>query len=135
VTSNSTGAADTINWVLNRTAPGLTLAAHVEEPVSGRVLELLTSEPGVQFCTANSLASMPGKGWVSYERRSGFCFETQHFPRFSESTEISLHGTEARRCVPQYDRIPFSHEIRASGTGRHRVCNGSNAVFAPSFKV
>jgi aldose 1-epimerase len=70
------------NWVLNRTGTGaLALAARVEEPSSGRVLEALTTEPGIQFYTGNFLdGSVKGKGGKVYPRRSAFCLETQHFP-------------------------------------------------------
>jgi aldose 1-epimerase len=67
------------NFVINRTAPGLVLAAKVLEPKTGRALEVLTTEPGVQFYTANTLAAT-GKGGKAYGRRSAFCLETQHYP-------------------------------------------------------
>jgi aldose 1-epimerase len=55
-------------------------AAHVLEPRSGRVLELFTEEPGVQFYSGNFLdGSLSGKG-RTYGHRSGFCLEPQHFP-------------------------------------------------------
>ncbi|MEX5748205.1 aldose epimerase family protein [Massilia sp. X63] len=58
----------------------MTRAARVHEPVSGRVLELFTEEPGVQFYSGNFLdGSLAGKGQV-YAHRSGFCLEPQHFP-------------------------------------------------------
>ncbi len=57
------------------------LAAHVYEPTSGRVLELWTSEPGVQFYTGNFLkGAFAGKGGKVYGKRSAFCLEPQHFP-------------------------------------------------------
>jgi aldose 1-epimerase len=69
------------NFVLNRRGEALTLAARVTEPGSGRVMEVLTSEPGVQFYTGNFLdGTLKGKGGKVYGRRSGFCLETQHFP-------------------------------------------------------
>jgi aldose 1-epimerase len=70
------------NWVLNATkAGGLALAASVYEPSSGRVMEILTTEPGLQFYSGNFLdGSITGKGGQVYNRRSGFCLETQHFP-------------------------------------------------------
>jgi len=69
------------NWVLDRTAPGLALAATVYEPVSGRFMEVLTTEPGIQVYTGNFLdGTLAGKGGKTYPRRSGFCLETQHFP-------------------------------------------------------
>jgi aldose 1-epimerase len=56
-------------------------AARVTDPDSGRVLEVDTSEPGVQFYSGNFLSSeIVGKGGRTYGRRSGFCLETQHFP-------------------------------------------------------
>jgi aldose 1-epimerase len=55
-------------------------AAHVLDPGSGRVLELFTEEPGLQFYSGNFLdGSLTGKG-RSYGHRSGFCLEPQHFP-------------------------------------------------------
>jgi len=69
------------NFVLNRKGNTLALAARVVEPVSGRVLEVATTEPGVQLYTTNFLdGSIRGKGGVAYGRHSGFCLETQHFP-------------------------------------------------------
>jgi aldose 1-epimerase len=69
------------NWVLNSGGGKLALAAKVEEPTTGRVLEVLTTEPGVQFYTGNFLdGSIKGKGGKVYARRNGLCLETQHFP-------------------------------------------------------
>jgi len=68
------------NFVLNRTG-GTALAAHVIHPGSGRVLEVLTTQPGVQFYTGNHLdGNVKGKGGAVYGPRSAFCLETQHFP-------------------------------------------------------
>lgn len=69
------------NFVLNKTsAKELSLAARVSEKNSGRVLEVFTQEPGVQFYSGNFLTgALTGKGW-NYTRRSGFCLEPQHFP-------------------------------------------------------
>jgi aldose 1-epimerase len=69
------------NWILNRTSPGLLLAARVKEPATGRILEVHTTEPGLQFYTGNFLnGTIKGKGGVVYGHRTGFCLETQHFP-------------------------------------------------------
>ncbi len=68
------------NFVLNGDE-GLKLAARVKEPTSGRVMEVLTTEPGLQFYTGNFLdGTIHGKGNAIYGRRSAFCMETQHFP-------------------------------------------------------
>jgi aldose 1-epimerase len=69
------------NWVLNRTGDGLSLAAKVLEPTSGRTLEITTTEPGIQFYSGNFLdGKLNGKGGRNYPHRSGFCLETQHYP-------------------------------------------------------
>jgi aldose 1-epimerase len=69
------------NWVLNGEPERLRLAARLREPGSGRVLEVLTTEPGVQFYSGNFLdGSIRGKGGRAYGRRAGLCLETQHFP-------------------------------------------------------
>ena len=57
------------------------MAAKVIDPVSGRVMEVLTDRPGIQFYTANFLdESTPGKNGVLYKRRTALCLETQDFP-------------------------------------------------------
>lgn len=69
------------NYVLDSTGGALALAATVCDPSSGRVLEVLTTEPGVQFYTGNAFSkARPGKSGVPYGPRSGFALETQHFP-------------------------------------------------------
>ena len=60
-------------------APGA-IAAEVYEPTSGRVLEVLTDQPGVQFYTGNFLDGSTGKGGKAYGKRAALCLETQHFP-------------------------------------------------------
>ena len=69
------------NWILDTGDEDLRLAATVREPSTGRVMEVLTTEPGVQFYTANFLdGSLVGKQGKTYGRRSALCLETQHFP-------------------------------------------------------
>jgi aldose 1-epimerase len=69
------------NWVLNRKGEGLQMAAIVAEPISGRTLEVTTTEPGVQFYTGNMLdGKLAGKGGQIYRTRGAFCLETQHYP-------------------------------------------------------
>jgi aldose 1-epimerase len=69
------------NWVLNSSDGSLALAARVYEPTTGRVMEVMTTEPGIQFYTGNFLdGSEIGKDGVPYEFRTAFCLETQHFP-------------------------------------------------------
>jgi aldose 1-epimerase len=69
------------NFVVSRRGREPSLAARVVEPTSGRVMEVLTTEPGIQFYSANYLdGSIEGKGGVTYGRRCALCLETQHFP-------------------------------------------------------
>ncbi len=69
------------NFVLNRSGDGLSLAARVSEAKSGRVMEVFTTEPAIQFYTGNFLdGTIKGKGGKVYGRRSGLCLETQHYP-------------------------------------------------------
>jgi aldose 1-epimerase len=69
------------NWVLNRTGDGLFLAARLSEKTSGRVMEVWTTQPGVQFYSGNFLdGTNIGKGGKAYAYRTGLCLETQHFP-------------------------------------------------------
>jgi aldose 1-epimerase len=69
------------NWVLNKKSDELSLAAKVKEPISGRVMEVFTTEPGLQFYSGNFLNKDEiGKGGKVYDFRSAFCLEAQHFP-------------------------------------------------------
>ena len=70
------------NYCLNKKEFGrLSLAARVEESTSGRVIEIFTTEPGIQFYTGNFLdGTEVGKGGQQYEFRNALCLETQHFP-------------------------------------------------------
>jgi aldose 1-epimerase len=79
ITSNPVGYDD--NFVLLSGGKSLALAARVYEPKTGRVMEVLTTEPGVQLYTGNFLdGSLTGKGGFVYNQHSAFCLETQHFP-------------------------------------------------------
>lgn len=69
------------NWVLDGKAGDLRTVAKVTEPNTGRVLEVLTTEPGLQFYSGNTLSGRTrGKGGKLYSAHSGFCMETQHYP-------------------------------------------------------
>ena len=66
-------------WVID--GQGMRLAATAYEPTSGRVIQVWTTEPGMQFYTGNFLnGTLTGKSGKIYARRTGFCFETQHYP-------------------------------------------------------
>lgn len=68
------------NWVLNHADGEMDLSAKAVDEASGRVMEVYTDLPGVQFYTGNGLKGQKGKGGAVYTSRTGFCFETQLFP-------------------------------------------------------
>jgi aldose 1-epimerase len=69
------------NWVINKQAGTLSRMARVTEPTTGRVLEVYSTEPGLQFYSGNFLdGTLKGKGGQVYQFRNGFCMEPQHFP-------------------------------------------------------
>jgi aldose 1-epimerase len=69
------------NFVINGRMGSLRQAAVVTDPSSGRVMEVWTTEPGIQLYTGNFLdGTLVGKSGKAYQRRSGFCLETQHYP-------------------------------------------------------
>jgi len=69
------------NFVLRGGGGALALAARVEEPESGRVMEIYTGQPAIQLYTGNFLdGTVVGKGGKAYEKHYAFCLETQHFP-------------------------------------------------------
>ncbi|MDB5907436.1 MAG: galactose-epimerase [Massilia sp.] len=101
------------NFVLDKLPGRMGLAARVHDPVSGRILELFTEEPGVQFNSGNFLdGSLAGKG-RAFEHRGGFCLEPQHFP---DSPNQATFPTTILRPGEQYtteSRFRFSVEKAA----------------------
>jgi len=82
------------NWVLNKGAAFITKAAEVHEPKSGRVMEVWTNEPALQFYTGNFLdGTLHGKG-KTYVRRGALCMETQHYP--DSPNQPSFPSTELK---------------------------------------
>jgi len=68
-------------WIINGRPGTLRLAAQAYDPTSGRRMQVWTTEPGMQFYTGNFLdGTLTGKSGKIYQRRYGFCFETQHYP-------------------------------------------------------
>lgn len=96
------------NYCINQTMAGeLTLAASVVEPGSGRTLECWTTEPGVQFYTANYLNNVRGKNVMGYNKQEGFCLETQHWPDSPNhpefpSTELAPGQIYTQTCIYQF---------------------------------
>ena len=69
------------NWVINKHKKGVSECATVYEPVSGRFMEVLTDQPGVQFYCGNFLdGTVPGKNGIAYKKRTGLCLEAQCYP-------------------------------------------------------
>jgi aldose 1-epimerase len=78
---SKTGIGYDLNYVLNKkTAEELSFAAMVIEPLSGRQMEIFTTEPGVQFYTSNFLNGIAGKSGTIYQKHGALCLETQHYP-------------------------------------------------------
>ncbi len=85
------------NYVLKKSKPGaLELAARITDPVSGRTLELSTTEPGVQVYSANNLngGAVSGAG-TTLRATDGLALETQHFPDSPNHPELSFNRAEA----------------------------------------
>lgn len=98
------------NYVLNRKGDSLQLAARVVEPGSGRVLELATTEPGMQFYTGNFLdGTVVGKGGMTYPRFGGFCLETQHYP--DTPNKPAFPSTLLRPGATYSSRTVFKFEV------------------------
>ena len=93
------------NYCINQATPGeLTLAARVVAPESGRTLECLTTEPGVQFYTGNYLDGFKGKDGQTYAKHAGFCLETQHYPDSPNrpefpSVQLAPGETYTQTCI------------------------------------
>ena len=69
------------NWVINKKAGELSLMARVSEPTTGRVMEVWSTEPALQFYTGNFLdGTIKGKGGAVYQKHGAFCMEPQHYP-------------------------------------------------------
>lgn len=98
-----------INYVLKKSPDqNISLAATVYEPQSGRVLEVFTDQPGIQFYTGNFLdGKYPGKKGKPYGYRSGLCLETQHFPNSPNqpkfpSVELTPDQVYSHTCIYKF---------------------------------
>jgi aldose 1-epimerase len=98
------------NFVLDRDDvpdDSLVLAARVMEPTTGRVMEVRTTEPGIQFYSGNFLdGTITGKDGAVYNHRNGFCLETQHFP--NSPNEPSFPSTILRPGEEYQTRTVYS---------------------------
>ena len=99
------------NFVLNKPEPrALTRAAVLSDATSGRVLELWTTEPGLQFYSGNQLDGSLTGAHGSFERRTGLCLEPQHFP--NSPNERRFPSTILRPGEEYYSRTEFRFEVR-----------------------
>ena len=129
----SSAAATTTTGCWRDPAAGLSLAADVYEPTSGRTLQVRTTEPGVQFYAGNFLdGTITGKDGRVYQQRSGFCLETQHFP--DSPNQPTFPSTTLRPGETYRSRTVFTTGTKLSGrrhaigTGlRHHDQNGAGA--------
>jgi aldose 1-epimerase len=94
------------NFVLKANAGSMRMAARVVERTSGRVMDVTTTEPGVQFYTGNFLdGTLVGRGGKTYGKRAGFCLETQHYPDSPNKPKfpsVVLRPGETYRTSTQY---------------------------------
>jgi len=98
------------NWVLDGNGK-LAEAAELYEPGSGRVMRVLTDQPGIQFYSGNFLdGTVKGKGGLSYQRRTGLCLETQHFP--DSPNHPSFPSTELKPGEKFHSVTVFSFSAR-----------------------
>jgi aldose 1-epimerase len=98
------------NWVINKKA-GLSLAASVYEPTTGRVMEVFTTSPGIQFYTGNFLdGTIKGKGGQVYQFRDAFCFEPQHFP--DSPNHPAFPTTELKPGETYHNTIIYKFSVR-----------------------
>jgi aldose 1-epimerase len=94
------------NFVLNGKAGTMRVAAVMTDPESGRKMTVETTEPGVQFYTGNFLdGSFTGRHGVKYEKRTGFCLETQHYP--DSPNQANFPSTVLRPGVTYHTTTTF----------------------------
>ncbi len=95
-----------LNFVVRPAEKSFRLAAKVTEPRTGRVMEVRTTEPGIQFYTGNFLdGTLKGKGGVVYKKNYAFCLETQHFPdspNHADFPPITLRPGQEHRSTTEY---------------------------------
>jgi aldose 1-epimerase len=94
------------NWCINQPLGVFSLQARVVAPNSGRVMEVWSDQPGLQFYAGNFLdGTITGKDGKVYQRRNGFCMEPQHYPDSPNKPQFStteLKPSETYHCVIEY---------------------------------
>ena len=95
-------------WVLNDQNTGMRYAAKAYDPISGRVLEVTTDEPGIQFYSGNFLdGTLTSKNGGTYAHRSGFCLETQHYPDSPNQKDFPSTILEPRKVYNSKTSFKF----------------------------
>lgn len=96
-------------WVLNNQGEGYRSVATAYHPATGRNLEVLTDEPGIQFYTGNFLdGTLPAPNGATYAQRSGFCLETQHYPDSPNQSEFPSVTLETGETYSTKTTFKFS---------------------------
>ena len=117
-------------FVLTKREKQPTLAAKLRDPSSGRVLTVLTTQPGVQLYTGNNLSGQKGKDGKEYKQRSAVCLETSHFPDCAESSVLPVDHCAAgeavsgdvRLCVLDgVNHVPHKHNEEVESRGSAAV--------------
>jgi len=99
------------NWIIKKTPDKLGLMARVYEPVSGRVLEVSSTEPGLQFYSGNFLdGTITGKGGKVYPLHSGFCMEPQHYP--DSPNKPMFPSTELKPGQEYHNTIIYKFSVK-----------------------
>jgi aldose 1-epimerase len=99
------------NWVFNKKIGDLTMLARVTEPTTGRVLEVWSTQPGLQFYSGNFLdGTITGKGGRVYGHRSAFCMEPQHFPDSPNKPEFPT--TELKPGQTYHSTIIYKFSVQ-----------------------
>src|SRR5438477_3970698 len=105
------------NWVLDKSQGKLSEAAELYDPGTGRVLQVLTTELGLQFYSGNFLdGTIVGKQGRTYEHRSGLCLETQHFP--DSPNHPNFPSTELKPGKRYRSVTAFKFSVRSDPSGK-----------------
>ncbi len=98
------------NWVINKPLGQLGLMAQVEDPASGRVMQVWSDQPGLQFYAGNFLdGTIVGKGGAVYQRRNAFCMEPQHYP--DSPNHSNFPTTELKPGETYYNTIIYKFSV------------------------
>ena len=97
------------NYIINTSGKKLEKAAEVYDEKSGRVMEVYTTKPGVQFYTGNFLTGLElGKGGTTYNKRNGLCLETQYFPNAINNKNFTSPILKAKQSYEHKTIYKFS---------------------------